>query len=72
MADNSAAGIQGSATRRPGRIEQAILAEVRAAGGTSNAIGNHGPGTGKAIDRLEAKGWLINHENGWSIGEQAP
>jgi hypothetical protein len=58
--------------RRPGRIEQAILAEIRAAGGASNSISDHGPGTGKTIDRMEEKGWLIAHPNQWSIGEQAP
>jgi hypothetical protein len=42
-------------SRRPGRIEAAILAELRAADGWSRTISNHGPGTGAAIDRMEGR-----------------
>lgn len=50
-----------------GRVERAILREVIAAGGRSGVIGDHGPSTGRAIDRLEAKGWLSNEGNAWAV-----
>jgi hypothetical protein len=60
--------------RRPGKIEIAILTELRAAGGRSSTIGDHGPSTGKAIDRLESKGWvvLVDGGNAWQVAECAP
>jgi hypothetical protein len=30
------------------------------------------PGTGAAIDRMEAKGWLVNHGDDWRVGQSAP
>ncbi len=57
---------------RIGRIEMAILAELRAAGGASGMISDHGPSTGRAIDRLEAKGWIVVHANRWSVADAAP
>lgn len=53
--------------RKPGKIEAAILREIRDVGGSSGMIDDHGPRTGQAIDRLEAKGWLRNMGDVWFL-----
>lgn len=52
---------------KPGKIEAAILRDATASDGKLVVVNNHGPRTGPAIDRLEAKGWLSNRGNHWEI-----
>ena len=57
---------------RPGSIEAKILSEIRTAGGWSAVISNYGPSTGRTIDRLETKGWIETHGDGWRVLPAAP
>ncbi len=55
-----------------GATEAMILEEVRSKGGTSDSISDHGPGTNRAITKLEEKGWLVNVGDSWKVSDTAP
>ncbi|MBB2199665.1 hypothetical protein HLH44_19910 [Gluconacetobacter sp. 1c LMG 22058] len=52
-----------------GDLEMRILQEIRSTAGMSATISCHGQGTGRALDRLEEKGWINVVENRWHVTE---